>query len=187
MLIGTFASTVTVEWIAAWTVSVVLTVAALIDGAALRVPNWLTWPFLAVGCVYSTCVGGWPGLLHSLAGVLVGMGLLLPLLAIGGMGTGDVKLLMGVGAWLHPAATWHAFCLTALCGGVLALLMVARDRAWRRHAGTFCLILTEFWRLRRPARLARRAAARKDSMLLLPYGIPMAVGTIVYLWWAGSL
>lgn len=177
----------TAELIAAWTVSVVLTVAALIDGAELRVPNWLTWPFLATGCAFSALAGGWPGLGHSLAGVVVGMCLLLPLLAIGGMGTGDVKLLMGVGAWLHPTATWHAFCLTALVGGALAVLMVARDGAWRRHIRTFCLILTEFWRLRSPARLARRAAARKESMLLLPYGIPMAIGTIVYLWWAGSL
>jgi len=35
--------------------------------------------------------------------------------------------------------------------------------------------------------LAALAAGRKSSMMLLPYGIPIAVGTIVYFIWAGML
>jgi prepilin peptidase CpaA len=38
-----------------------------------------------------------------------------------------------------------------------------------------------------PTELATIAAARKSSMLLLPYGIPIAIGSIAYFIWAGLL
>ena len=38
-----------------------------------------------------------------------------------------------------------------------------------------------------PEALATIAAARKSSMLLLPYGIPIALGTIAYFAWNGML
>ncbi len=51
----------------------------------------------------------------------VGLLLLLPAYAIGGMGAGDVKLLAGVGAWVHATHTFYAFCATAIVGAVLAV------------------------------------------------------------------
>lgn len=171
----------------AWLVTVVLVIAAWIDGARLKVPNWLTFPFVLTGLCYSAWLGGFDGFSASLLGTVVGFLLLLPLLAVGGMGTGDVKLLMGIGAWLHTSATWNSFCLTALIGGVLALILVAFQGGWLRHGGLFWQILREFFTVRNPERLSERAAERKPSMLLLPYGIPMAMGTITYLWWIGDL
>jgi prepilin peptidase CpaA len=38
-----------------------------------------------------------------------------------------------------------------------------------------------------PTELATIAAERKSSMLLLPYGIPIAIGTILYFFWTGML
>ena len=63
----------------------------------------------------------------------VGLVLLLPAYAIGGMGAGDVKLLAGVGAWVHATHTFYAFCATAIVGAVLAVGMVLVRRAWRKH------------------------------------------------------
>ena len=51
-------------------------------------------------------------------GTVVGLALLLPAYAIGGMGAGDVKLLAGVGAWVHSMDTFYAFCATAVIGAV---------------------------------------------------------------------
>lgn len=90
---------------AIWLVTITLTVAAVIDGLQLKVPNWLTFPLIFSGWIYSTVAFGWEGLGWSLFGTLVGLALLLPSYAIGGMGAGDVKLLAGVGAWIH--ATQH--------------------------------------------------------------------------------
>src|SRR4051794_21936463 len=107
-----------------WLVSVVMVVAAVIDGIKLKVPNWLTFPMILLGLAFSAAHGGWHGFLGSLEGTLLGLALLLPLYSIGGMGAGDVKLLAGLGAWVGPWLTLQAFVATAVVGGVMAIAMV---------------------------------------------------------------
>ena len=157
-----------------WLVTFTLIVAAVIDGYKLKVPNWLTFPMIASGWVVSTMSFGWEGLGWSLAGTAVGLALLLPAYAVGGMGAGDVKLLAGVGAWVGGTTTMYAFCASAIIGGVIALLMVLYRGAWHKHYLQFWTIWTEMVTIRDPEQLSVIAAQRKGSMLLLPYGIPIA-------------
>ncbi len=117
----------------------------------------------------------------------VGLALLLPLYAIGGMGAGDVKLLAGVGAWMGASHTLYAFCVTAIVGAVLAVAMVVFRRAWKKHASQLWMIVGEILTIRDPNQLSTIAAQRKSSMLLLPYGIPIAIGSIAYFAWMGML
>lgn len=170
-----------------WLVTITLVVAAVIDGVQLRVPNWITFPMIVSGWAYSTYCCGWEGLAWSLAGTAVGLGLLLPAYAVGGMGAGDVKLLAGVGAWVWCGVTFYAFCVSAVVGGLLAVAMVLARRGWLHHKTQFFSILNEFATVRDPGQLAAIAAERKSSMLLLPYGIPIALGTILYFAFAGLL
>jgi prepilin peptidase CpaA len=170
-----------------WLVSSTLVVAAAIDAIRLKVPNWLTFPMIAGGWLYSGLACGWEGLGWSVLGTLAGLGLLLPLYAVGGMGAGDVKLLAGVGAWVWPAVTFGAFCVSAVLGGVLAVVMALASGKWSHHRQQFLTIATEMLVLRDPQQLSAIAAARKPSMLLLPYGVPIAIGTIGYFAWMGML
>ena len=170
-----------------WLVSAVLVIAAVIDGWKLKVPNWLTFPFVMAGWAYSALWFGWAGLGWSLMGTGVGLLLLLPAYAIGGMGAGDVKLLAGVGAWMWGTVTFYAFCVSAVVGGLLAVAMVLYSRKIGHHKAQFFSILTEIMVLRNPEELSKIAAERKSSMMLLPYGIPIAIGTIAYFAWAGML
>jgi prepilin peptidase CpaA len=171
----------------AWLVTITLIAAALIDGYKLKVPNWLTFPMIVSGWVFSTISFGWEGLAWSLVGTVVGLGLLLPAYAIGGMGAGDVKLLAGVGAWVGGTITLYAFCVSAIVGGVIAVLMVICRRGVRKHYYQFLSIWNEVATIRDPEKLSMLAAERKSSMLLLPYGIPIAIGTIAYFAYAGML
>ena len=118
-------------------------------------------------------------------GTVVGLGLLLPAYAIGGMGAGDVKLLAGVGAWVQAETTFYAFCWSAVIGGVIAVVMILVRRGWRKHRDQFLMIYTEIMTIGNPTELSAIAAERKSSMLLLPYGIPIAIGTIAYFAWTG--
>lgn len=170
-----------------WLVTVTLVVAAGIDGYKLKVPNWITFPMILSGWAYNGLVFGWQGVGDSLMGTVVGLGLLLPAYAIGGMGAGDVKLLAGVGAWVGSSVTFYAFCVSAVVGGVIAIGMVLYRRAWGKHRQQFEFILTEILTVRDPNQLSALAAERKSSMLLLPYGIPIAIGTIAYFAWTGML
>ena len=170
-----------------WLVTIALVVAALIDGYKLKVPNWLTFSLITSGWVVSTFSYGWAGLGWSLLGTAVGLGLLLPAYAIGGMGAGDVKLLAGVGAWVGSTITLYAFCVSAIVGGLIAVVMVLYRRAWTRHYYQFLTIWLEMVTIRDPEKLAVIAAERKSTMLLLPYGIPLAIGTIGYFAYSGML
>ena len=170
-----------------WFVTVVLIVAAIIDGAILKVPNWLTFPFIACGWLHWTMQDGMTGLGWSLLGTFVGMMLLLVLRNVGGMGAGDVKLLAGVGAWLGTTVTLYAFAATALVGGVMAMFMILRSGQWQKHLAMAHQILHEWKTFRNPQKLSVIARERKPSMYLLPYGIPMAIGSIAYFAIAGML
>ena len=117
----------------------------------------------------------------SLAGTAVGLALLLPAYAIGGMGAGDVKLLAGVGAWVGVTITLYAFCVSAIVGGVIAVLMVLYRRAWTQALSPVLDDLARSGsRFAIPSNSPTIAAERKSSMMLLPYGIPIAIGTIAY-------
>ena len=171
-----------------WFVTITLVVAAVIDGLKLKVPNWITYPMILSGWIYSTALSpyaGWDGLWYSLLGTAVGLGLLLPAYAIGGMGAGDVKLLAGVGAWMWPSVTFYAFAVSALVGGVIAVGMIAWTRSWDKHRDQFWLILNEIATVKDPEKLSEIAAERKPRMFLLPYGIPIAIGSISYFAWHG--
>jgi prepilin peptidase CpaA len=186
MFDSAFARSLAEHW-HVWLVTLTLVVAAAIDGYKLKVPNLITFPMILLGWAYGGLTGGWEGLGASLFGTAVGLGLLLPAYAIGGMGAGDVKLLAGVGAWVGATVTFYSFCASACIGGVIALVMVAYRRGWKHHGEQFTLILSEILTIRDPNQLSVIAADRKSSMLLLPYGIPIAIGTIAYFAWAGML
>jgi prepilin peptidase CpaA len=171
----------------AWLVTIVLIEAAIIDGRQLRVPNWLTFHFAAAGLVYAAWSGGREGLIWSLEGAGVGLLTLLPLYAIGGMGAGDVKLMAGLGTWMGPAVTLGAFVATAITGGVISLCMIVMSGDVARHWATFQMLGQEILVIRDPSTLAARAAERKPTMMLLPYAVPIAIGSISYFSWLGLL
>lgn len=168
-------------------VSVVLILAAIIDGWKLKVPNWITFPMIISGWLVSSYLFGWNGLFYSVVGTGVGLALLLPAYAIGGMGAGDVKLLAGVGAWVWGTVTFFAFCASAVIGGLIAIGMVLVSGKVRHHVFQFRVIASEIATVRNPEILACAAAERKSTMMLLPYGIPIAIGTIAYFAWMGFL
>jgi prepilin peptidase CpaA len=176
-----------------WLVATLLVWAAWIDGRELRVPNWLTYPMALAGVLYNVFAGGFfgsageIGFVGSLLGLVTGLVCLLPLYSVGGMGAGDVKLMAGVGAWLGWQITLTAFLVSTVVGAVMAVAMVLHRGTAVKHWANTMTILQEWLTIRDPRKLAEIAAARKPTMLLLPYGIPICVGSIGYFLYAGLL
>ena len=168
-------------------VSAILILAAWIDGRELKVPNWITFPMVVSGLVYSTWVGGAGGLGAGLLGMSVGLLTLLPLYSVGGMGAGDVKLMAGIGAWLGWQITLAAFCVSTVVGAVMAVLMVLWKKDRTHHYENFLLILSEWMMIKSPYELSKIASERKSRMMLLPYGIPICIGTIGYFVYNGMM
>jgi prepilin peptidase CpaA len=172
-----------------WCVSIFCIVAAYIDGKELRVPNKLTFPMIIAGWIWSSISygmsgeGWYIGLMWSLAGTAVGLMTLIPAMSIGGMGAGDVKMMAAIGAWVHCTITFYAFCLSTIIGALLAVAMIVKSGQIQKHYNQFWLIFNEIVSIRNPEKLAVIAKERKPSMYLLPYGIPLAIGTILYFAW----
>ena len=89
-----------------------------------RIPNWLTLPTLLAALLISPWVGATSGLLESALGAALGFALLVGPYAFGGMGAGDVKALMVLGAWLGPEATLGAAVWAVIAGGAFALIIL---------------------------------------------------------------
>jgi prepilin peptidase CpaA len=178
-----------------YVVSITMIAAAWIDGVKLRVPNSITFPMILAGMLYCTwtgaLTGGFTGALGglgwSLLGIVVGLLTLLPLYAVGGMGAGDVKLMAGVGAWLGWQVTLYCFVATVFLGAFMSVVMVFRQKAFEKHTLNFLVILNEWLSVRNPAKLAEIATERKPTMLLLPYGVPMTIGSIAYFFYGGLM
>lgn len=176
-----------------WAVSAFAIIAAYIDGKELRVPNKLTFPMIIMGWIWSslhygmTGEGWYVGLMWSLAGTAVGIATLLPAYSIGGMGAGDVKMMAAIGAWVHCTITFYAFCVSTIVGAILAIIMIVMAGEGRKHFNQFFSILNEISTIKNPEALAQIATERKTSMRLLPYGIPLSIGTVLYFGWMGLL
>jgi prepilin peptidase CpaA len=65
--------------------------------------------------------------------------------------------------------------------------MIIASGEWLRHWVMFQIIGHEILSIRNPGRLSELAGERKKTMMLLPYGIPIAVGSIFYFGWMGML
>ena len=166
-------------------VSAILILAAWVDGKELKVLNWITFPMVLSGLVYSAVIGD--GISAGLLGMCCGLLCLLPLYSVGGMGAGDVKLMAGIGAWVGWEITFYSFCVSVIVGAIMAVIMVASRGAWKKHYEQFLMILSEWSVIKNPYELSKIAAERKPTMFLLPYGIPICIGTIGYFMYAGLM
>ncbi|RUL86724.1 A24 family peptidase [Tautonia sociabilis] len=172
---------------AAWVVSAAMTYGAWIDGKERRVPNWLTLPMALCGLSFWAGKAGAEGLVWSALGLVVGLVFLGLLFWYGGVGGGDVKLFAGFGAWVGPSVALNALAAGAIVGGIMALAMVAQSGQWGRHWRTAREIVQEIATVRHPDKVSELAAARKPTLRLLPYGVPLTIGSVGYLAWSGLL
>lgn len=102
-----------------------LALAVICDVRARRIPNAVTAPIALAGLALNAAAAGWAGLGDSFGGLLVGIGLLLPVWLAGGMRAGDLKLLGMVGALRGVHFVLGTTLFGALAGGVIALLGLA--------------------------------------------------------------
>lgn len=180
-----------------WFVSLAMIVASVIDGWKLKVPNLLTFPLILSGwalgllhtCGWLTAWTGAGDLWAALAGTALGFLLLFPVYSVGGMGAGDVKMQMGFGAWVGAFyGLWNglyvifwAFCLAVLIGGVLALVMMLVHGQLRQNLANARAIIGDLLAPTKLGTAAEKAALRKPSLQLLPYGIPLCLGFLSFL------
>ena len=148
-------------------------IAAIADLRSRRVPNWLTLSALILGFVWHIAHGTWR---EAAWGALLGAVIYLPMWLAGGRGGGDVKLMAALGAWLGPSSWIQLFVLTALIGGIWALILVIAKRRLLSTLKNIGGILRSLVTGRRPAhRLGNETA------LAIPHAAIVALAMLAWL------
>jgi prepilin peptidase CpaA len=146
--------------------------AALIDARHRRIPNVVSLMTLVAGIGLAASGLGGVSLASSVAGIGIGLLLMLPGHLLGGTGAGDVKLFAASGALLGAGRIVPAFLYTAIAGGVLAVAI-----AWQRGRLTRTVAFA--------ARLCGRDAGARSAIESpaehnrFPYGPAIAVGCML--------
>lgn len=161
-----------------------LWIAAAWDVHQRRIPNWLVLAAALVGVSLQSLLTGASGLLAALAGLVVGLLVLLPGYLLGGTGAGDVKLMAAIGTFLGPQGVLLAALASIAAGSVVALgyaasSLIQRDSIspWRRYGLMFRTFFTTF----QPVYLA--PAEGEVMGRKFPFAVSIALGTTLFLSW----
>jgi prepilin peptidase CpaA len=157
--------------------------AAFYDLRWRRIPNWLVLAGVLLGFGLNGFLSGAPlrGLLQALLGFGLASLVYFPLYVIRAMGAGDVKLMMAVGSLVGWRAWLLIFVLTAVVGGITALIVILLRGRVRQTAGNVVLLLMNLAHLQAPHSAAEQLDVRSSKGLRLPHGAAIALGTIAFL------
>ena len=156
-------------------------VSAASDAWKKKIYNWATIPAFIVGLVLAALSGGWQGLGFSLLGAFAGFMLLYFFWAAGGMGAGDVKFLMAVGAIKGPLFVFKSAVCGILVAGIVTIIwMLVRGVFFRSLKNVLIPLYTSF------VSGFRVTPMPQTKSPALPFGFYLALGVMGY-WVYGLL
>jgi prepilin peptidase CpaA len=162
---------------------VTVVLAAVSDLRTRRIPNALTSTAFLSALLLRALLGG-GALVDGLLGAGLALAIMLPLFAMRGVGGGDAKLMIVVGAFLGPQGLLLALLVTALVGGAMSLVAVARGGVLLpvlyNTSGLLKWVFTLGGR-------GERTTLASPGAVSVPYGVAIAIGSIVALFIGGGL
>lgn len=165
----------------AFTVAVLLVPLALVisyyDVRYRRIPNLFVLATLCSGLVLNAYFGGLNGLLMSVAGCALALGLMLVLHVLGAMGAGDVKLFAAIGSVLGLHLVLPTFLVVALTGGALAVVSMVRAGSVRTTLFNVARIFVGLL----PGWEMPRFSVPADRRHTIPYGVAITLGSLISL------
>ena len=131
----------------------------------------------AAGVVVNTILYRWPGLKSALLGTALGLGLLLPFVALRSLGAGDWKLAGALGACLGPQRLLSVLMGTVLVAGVMALALVIWKGRLKQTLVNIAHLLASLLSLRMPG---AQVSLDDPRSIKIPFGVAMAITVLVY-------
>lgn len=166
-------------------VALVMTVmsAAWTDYREWRIPNALLAPSAAAALMLSTFAPGGQGLMQAFMGAVAGLLIFMPLYLLKGMGAGDIKLMAVIGLYAGPDLTLDIALLTALMGGLWVIVLFNQEMSVERYKTPLGFFLRHKDQTKTKE---TKKITQQNKSLLIPYGVVIAMGTIIALGIASS-
>lgn len=137
----------------------------------------ITIPVMIAGIGMNQIIDGKMGLIDSIAGILIAFGLLMIPFMIGGLGGGDVKLMMAIGAIMGFHFTLQTIVYTAIIGACIALgIIIPQKRCAKAFVNLKQYILSM---------ILLQSLVKIDQVenqTYFPYGLPIAMGAFMALY-----
>jgi prepilin peptidase CpaA len=163
-----------------------LTIAAITDFRAHRIPNRVVAPLAAAGVAFAIMSRSVDdGVRFAVAGAAVGLFVWLPFYLLRWIGAGDVKLMTAVGAWLGMDGVLRASLAGAVAAGALALALLVWRRTSKDAAATMILLVNTV-RKKPASLLVPRQSVVAASDRVMPYGVALVVGALAAGWFNSS-
>jgi len=156
--------------------AITLGIAAFLDLRSRRIPNWLNLSIIVASVTFYIVTRGFEGLLFSVEGMFVGLGIMLVPYLMGGMGAGDAKLMAAVGSILGPKGVIVAILYTVIIGGIYAIILLLWHGQFKETFIRYKTTLFSFFYTKKLVYIAPSADAGKP---LLCYGLAIALGTLI--------
>jgi prepilin peptidase CpaA len=161
-------------WFLLW---IIVLISLYTDLKTRKIYNKVVLPGMVLGLALNGLEGGAAGMLFSLKGLGVGLGIFFLPFLLGGIGAGDVKLLGTIGAIKGPLFVLWTGLGTGVAGGIIALIILIRR-------GQLVAALKRIWF----SVFLFFGGAKANSFQVLdkdeysgafPYGMAISVGTFV--------
>jgi prepilin peptidase CpaA len=159
----------------------ILVICLITDLKERKIYNKIIFPGLIIALLLNFILGSWNGLLDSVEGLFIGLGILLIPYLMGGMGAGDVKLLALVGAFKGTLFVLYTAIYMALLGGIIAIgILLFQKGVLQRLRSVLYFVVGKRYGMKIPLILS------KDAMkTTYPYGVAIAGGAFLSLFFKG--
>lgn len=158
---------------------VVGTLAAILDLKCRKIPNWLTFPAMLLGIIFNLMIKdqAW---YFSIFGLLVGFLMFLLPFALGGIGAGDVKLMMALGAFLGMKTIFRIGLYGGIAGGIFSLAAIVFREGIIKAKQRLISLVISIWDKDVRVMLFTPDQTSESS---IPYGLAIFIGLIAGLIW----
>ena len=159
-------------------------VATFTDLRSRRIPNWLTVSTLILGVVMNALIA-YPspleGVWLSAKGFALAFAVNLVMYMLHMTGAGDVKLLAAIGAMVGSSDFVGIFLLTALLGGILAIILMLVKGRVRQTLWNVGFMVGELMQWRAPHVTREQLDVGSSKALRLPGAVRICLGVVAFL------
>jgi len=160
-----------------------LVIAIIFDCIKGIIPNWLTITSILLAIGYRGLAQYYQeGVLciqPVFLGIIISGGVMILPFLLGGMGGGDVKLMMAIGAWLGPLEVVNVAIYSFICGALISLFFAVFKKTGLNLKNVWYDVLTLF--------LIRCRLSTNQERVYFPFSVAIGAGFLMYNFKGGIL
>jgi prepilin peptidase CpaA len=173
--------------VAIWGLALLVAIwAGWLDWRFRRIPNWLTVSGFFLGLAINAALLGWVGIKGGLEGAGIALAVLIVPVILRGIGAGDLKLMIALGACLGPLKFLNVLLASIFIAGFMAIIEIVRRHRIKQTFSNLWVLIRAFVTFGMGARESLVTLDDPGS-LRLPFGVAIALAMVLVVFANSSL